>query len=90
MLHEPINPVTSPVVSAGEVNQNAAREEVPPIELILDQKGQGPSLRYRVRPRVNADGSRNQCYWIRADQVDRDLVDKFYEKHTKSGTVRKR
>ena len=63
---------------------------MPPIELILDQKGQGPSLRYRVRPRVNADGSRNQCYWIRADQVDRDLIDKFYEKHTKSGKVRKR
>ncbi len=86
---EPINSESLPAAPAGEVEQDAAQNVVP-IELILAQKGQGPSLRYRVKPCLNPDGSRNQSYWIRADLVDQDLKDKFYEKHTKSGKIRKR
>jgi len=86
---ETINPDASPVSSSDVENQDVLNDTVP-VELILQQKGQGPSLRYRVKPCLNADGSRNQSYWIRADLVDQDLIDKFYEKHTKSGKIRKR
>jgi hypothetical protein len=87
---EPINSDAPPATSTDVKNQDALEKDVVPIELILTQKGQGPSLRYRVRPCLNEDGSRNQSYWIRADLVDQDLIDKFYEKHTKSGKIRKR
>jgi hypothetical protein len=71
---ETINPDASPVSSSDVENQDVLNDTVP-VELILQQKGQGPSLRYRVKPCLNADGSRNQSYWIRADLVDQDLID---------------
>ena len=90
--------VESPAVQpAGEGADSPESEgdNVPADEMISDgvilaQKGQGASLRFRVRPEVQADGSKETPFWVRADLVDSKLVDKFYKTHTKMGKIRKR
>ena len=59
-------------------------------ECITKQRGAGKNLQYLVKFKPGLNGEVYPKHWCKAEHVTEELVNKYYETHTKGGKRRKR